>query len=76
MNIANELRKLADQIEGTSLNTVEEKNIKKELYEEFLLRLQLIEDHLERKRSQAHNLDLAYTRKFIDDYKLKIIELK
>jgi hypothetical protein len=76
MNIANELRKLADQIEGTSLNTVEEKNIKKELYEEFLLRLQLIEDHLERKRAQPHNLDLAYTRKFIDDYKLKIIELK
>ena len=76
MNIANELRKLADQIEGTSLNTVEEKNIKKELYEEFLLRLKLIEDHLERKRSQAHNLDLAYTREFIDDYKLKIIELK
>ncbi len=29
MDIANELRKLADQIEGTSLNTVEEKNIKK-----------------------------------------------
>ena len=27
MNIADELRKLADQIEGTSLNTVEEKNI-------------------------------------------------
>jgi hypothetical protein len=76
MNIANELRKLADQIEGTSLNTVEEKNIKKELYEEFLLRLKLIEDHLQRKRSQTHNLDLTYTRKFIDDYKLKIIELK
>ena len=31
MNIANELRKLADQIEGNSLNTVEEKNIQKEI---------------------------------------------
>ena len=29
MNIANELRKLADQIEGTTLNTIEEKNIQR-----------------------------------------------
>ena len=76
MNISNELRKLADQIEGTPLNTIEERNIKKELYEEFLLRLQLIEDHLERKRAQPSNLDLAFTRKFIDDYLLKLNELK
>ena len=75
MNISNELRKLADQIEGTPLNTTEERNIKKELYEEFLLRLKLIEDHLERKRAQPHNLDIAFTRKFIDDYELKITKL-
>lgn len=75
MNIANELRKLADQIEGTTLNTIEEKNIQRELYSEFLLRLKMIEDHLVAKRGQSKDLDLAFTRKFIDDYELRIIKL-
>lgn len=75
MNIADELRKLAEQIEGTSLNTIEEINIKKELYEEFLLRLNMIKNHLEKKRGQAANLDQAFTNLFIDDYLKRFNEL-
>lgn len=75
MNIATELRKLADQIEGTTLNTIEEKNLQIELYQEFLLRLKIIEEHSERKRSQAKDLDLAFIRKFIDDYTERIITI-
>ena len=76
MNIANELRKLADQIEGTTLNTIEEKNIQRELYSEFLIRLKMIEEHLEKKRGQVKDLDLAFTKRFIDDYELRIVRLK
>ena len=76
MNIANELRKLADQIEGNSLNTVEEKNIQKELYSEFLIRLKMIEEHLEKKRGQSKDLDMTFTKRFIDDYELKIVRLE
>ena len=75
MNIANELRKLADQIEGTTLNTIEEKNIQRELYSEFLLRLKMIENHLVTKRGQSKDLDLAFTKRFIDDYELRITRL-
>ena len=75
MNIADELRKLASQIDGTSLNTIEEINIKKELYEEFINRLELIENHLERKRAQCHNLDLKFSELFIDDYKDRLKQL-
>ena len=75
MNIANELRKLADQIEGTSLNTIEEKNIQRELYSEFLIRLKMIQDHLEKKRGQAKDLDSEFTKKFINDYELRLIKL-
>ena len=75
MNIANELRKLSDQIEGTTLNTIEEKNIQRELYSEFLIRLKMIEEHLEKKRGQAKDLDLAFTKRFIDDYELRITRL-
>ena len=76
MNIADELRKLADQIEGNSLNTIEEKNIQKELYSEFLIRLKMIEEHLEKKRGQSKDLDIAFTKRFIDDYELRIVRLK
>jgi len=76
MNIANELRKLADQIEGTPLNTLEENNIYKTLYEEFLSRLKIVESHFEVKRGQSKDLDKAFVRRFIDDYELKISKLE
>ena len=76
MNIADELRKLAEQIEGTSLNTIEEKNIQKELYSEFLIRLKIIKEHLEKKRGQSKDLDITFTKRFIDDYELRIVRLK
>lgn len=76
MNISNELRKLADQIDGTSLNTIEEQNIQKELYEEFLLRLKMVNDHIEHKRGQAKDLDKAFLKIFIEDYELKISRLQ
>ncbi len=76
MNIADELRKLAEQIEGTSLNTIEEKNIQKELYSEFLIRLKMIVEHLEKKRGQSKDLDITFTKRFIDDYELRIVRLK
>ena len=76
MNIAEELRKLASQIEGTPINNIEEKNIQKELYSEFLIRLKIIEDHLEKKRSQSKDLDMSFTRKFINDYELRITRLQ
>ena len=75
MNIANELRKLADQIDGTPINTIEEQNIKLQLYEEFLNRLLLIEEHIEHKRARAKDLDKAFIKLYIDDYKLKLHEI-
>lgn len=75
MNIANELRKLADQIDGNYLNTIEEKNIQIELYSEFLTRLKIIEEHLENKKFRSKDLDIAFTKSFIDDYELKITRL-
>lgn len=76
MNISEELRNLANRIEGTSLNTIEEINIKQQLYEEFILRLELIEEHLERKRAQPKNLDLKFSELFINDYKDKLNKIK
>lgn len=75
MNISQELRNLADRIDGTSLNTIEEVNTKRELYSEFLIRLKIIEDHIEYKRGQSRDLDKTFLKRFIDDYELKITRL-
>ena len=50
--------------------------IQKELYSEFLIRLKMIEEHLEKKRGQSKDLNIAFTKRFIDDYELRIVRLK
>lgn len=76
MNIAEELRNLANAIEGTPINTIEERNITKELYSEFLIKLNIIKDHLENKKFRSKDLDEQFVGKFIDDYELRITRLR
>ena len=70
MNIAEELRTRADRIEGSHIPK-DEKDLRIEIYSEFLINLHSIRRELEDRYLYGKCIN-----RFIEDYKLRIVKLK